>query len=148
VGVCVHLPKKGRPAARVVVLDGAWGSASEHDRFDLTSNKQDIGTILHDLASGLRSHLSGMNADRVVVRRADMQKVSSKYDGPRIRLLAEGALAAAARSEVNDVLVLAGKDLAQRSPAASKDDLDAEAAAQVPGSPVEAAAAALSGLVA
>lgn len=141
------MPKKGRPAARVVVLDGSWGSATEHERFDLTSNKQDIGTILHDLASGLKSRLSALKADRVVVRRADMARVPSNLDGPRLRLLAEGALASAARSEVADVVVLAGKDLAQRSPAASKNDLDAEAAAQAPGSPVEAAAAALAGLV-
>lgn len=147
VGVCVHIPKKGRPAARVVVLDGAWGSATEHERFELTSNRQDIGTILHDLASGLKSRLSPLKADRVVVRRADMARVPSNRDGPRLRLLAEGALAAAARSEVTDVVVLAGKDLAQRSLAASKNDLDAEAATQVPGSPVEAAAAALAGLV-
>src|SRR4051812_15988128 len=97
VGVCVHLPKKGRPAARAAVLDGAWGSASEHAGFDLTSNEQDIANILHDLASGLRSHLSGMNADRVVIRRADMPQRPNNNEGPRLRLLAEGALAAAAR---------------------------------------------------
>jgi hypothetical protein len=145
--VSVHLPKKGRPAARVVVLDGSWGAAFEHAHFDLTSNKQDIATILHDLASGLRSQLSGLKADRVVVRRADLPKKPNNNEGPRLRLLAEGALASAARDQVSDVLVLPGKDLAQRSPAPSKADLDSEAATQVPGSPVEAAAAALSGLV-
>src|SRR4051812_46480110 len=147
VGVCVHLAKKGRPAARVVLLDGTWGAAAEHARFDLTSNKQDIATILHDLATGLRSLLSGMHADCVVIRRADKPKKPSNLDGSRLRLLAEGALASAARDEVADVLILPGKDLAQRSPATSKDDLESEAEKQVPGGPVEATAAALSGLV-
>jgi hypothetical protein len=145
VGVCVRIPSKGRPAAQVVVLDGAWGSAKEQEHFELTSNKDDLATVLHELASALRSHLTGLDADRVVIRRADLQ-VASRKEGPRIRLLAEGALAGAARAEVTDVLMLTGKDLAARSPSKSKDDLDAEAAAQVPRSPVEAAAAALAGL--
>jgi len=146
VGVCVHLPRRGRPAARVVVGVGAWNAASEEETFELTSNKDDTATVLHELASGLRSHLSGLSADRVVIRRADRQRVASNADGPRVRLLAEGALAAAARSEVTDVVVLPGKDLADRTPAQSKDDLDAEAARQLPSAPVEAAAAALAGL--
>jgi hypothetical protein len=138
---------KSRPAARVVVLDGAWGSATEIQRFDLTSSTDDLATILHDLGSGLRSHLSGLGADRVVIRRADLPAVASKREGPRVRLLAEGALAGAARDEINDVLVLPGKDLGGRTPAGSKAGLDAEAALLVQASHVEAAAAALSGLV-
>lgn len=145
-GVCVQLAARGRPTAHVVVLEGAWGSASEHQRFELTSNKDDMATILYELASGLGSHLAGLAADRVVIRRADTPAVASKKEGPRLRLLAEGALTGAARSRVNDVIVMTGKDLAARTRADSKADLDAEARRQVPGAPVEAAAAALVGL--
>lgn len=147
VGVCVHIPTKGRPAARVVVLDGSWGTATVIDSFDLTSSKDDLATVLYDLARGLRSHLSGLGADRVVIRRADVGKVASRHEGPRLRLLAEGALAEAARDEVEDVLVLPGKDLATRSPAQSKADLDGEAKKLVGTDTFEAAGAALSGLV-
>jgi hypothetical protein len=146
VGVCVHMASKGRPSADVVVAEGSWGSAVEIERFELTSNKQELATIFYELASGLRSHLAGLHADRVVIRRADVPTRASKKEGPRLRLLAEGALVGAARAEVEDVLVLTGKELAARSPTASKDDLDAEAERQLAGSPVEAAAAALAGL--
>ena len=141
----MHIPRKNRPAASVVVLSGNWGSPVEVDHFELTSNKDDLPTLLHELGSGLRSHLSGLAADRVVIRRADVQ-VASRKEGPRLRLLAEGAMAGAARSEVRDVILLPGKDLAAKSPATSKDDLDTQAAGRVPNSPVEAAAAALVGL--
>ena len=140
------MASKGRPAAHVVLLDGAWGAVTEGPSIELTSNKDDLATILHDLGSGLTSYLSGANADRVVVRRADQAKVASNREGPRLRLLAEGALVGAARSQVNDVLVLSGKELADRCRAASKADLDSAAASQAPGSAKEAAAAALSGL--
>jgi hypothetical protein len=146
VGVAVHVPRKGRPEARVIVVDGAWGAASEHGSFELTSNKGDLATILYDLASGLRSHLSGLGAARVVIRQADFQKAAASKDGTRLRLIAEGALAAAARGQVNEVFLLSGKDLADRTPAQSKDDLDAEAARQLPDAPVGAAAAGLAGL--
>src|SRR3954451_16984153 len=104
VGVSVHLPSRGRQSARVVVLEGAWGSPSELQSFELTSNNQDLPTILHDLGSGLRSHLTGHGADRVVIRRADTQ-VASRKEGPRVRLLAEGALTGAARATVTDVFL-------------------------------------------
>jgi hypothetical protein len=146
VGVCVHMSTKGRPAAHIVDADGSWGAVTDTQSFELTSNKQDLATILYELASGLRSHLAGVRADRVVIRRADYFKISSRHEGPRLRLLAEGALAGAARGEVEDVLVLTGKELADRSRATSKDNLEAEAARQMPGCPREAATAALSGL--
>lgn len=146
VGVHVTMARKGRPTASVVVVDGGWGSASLVQQFDLTSNTDDFATVLHELGSSLRSHLSGLAADRVLIRRADVARVPSNKEGPRLRLLAEGALTAAARAEVEEVHALTGKELADRSPASSKADLDSEAAQQVPGSPIEAAAAALVGL--
>lgn len=123
VGVCVNLPSKRRPTARVITFDGDWREPTEVQRLELTSTKGDLATVLLDLAKGLRSHLSGVRPDRVIIRRADVGR-PSKADGPKIRLLAEGALAAAAREEVDNVFVLTGKELADRSPASSKPDLD------------------------
>jgi len=146
VGVVVRLRSKGRPAAHVAVLEGSWASPIQLDSFDLTSVHTDIATQLSDLAAGLSSHLSGLNADRVVIRRADRPQHASNAEGPRVRLLAEGALAAAAKIAVDDVIVLSGKDLAARSPASSRDALDAHAVSALPGTQVEAAAAGLAGL--
>lgn len=146
-GIAVHLPKKGRPAADVVILDGDWSSPQPVSTFALTSSHDDTATQLFDLASGLRSRLKGTGVDRVVVRRADRPRKASNKDGPRLRLLAEGALAAAARTEVEDVIVMPGRDLASGTPAGSKAALADEAEQRLTGQPAEAAEAALSGLV-
>ena len=147
VGICVRLPRRGRPTAEAVVLDGCWEAPTPHAQFELTSAKDDLPTLLHDLAAGLVSQLAGLNVDRVAIRRADQPARASNREGPRIRLLAEGALASAARSKVRDVLLRSGRDLAARSPAGTKAQLDAYATRSAPGTPTEAAAAALSGLV-
>lgn len=146
VGVVVHLARKSRPAALVAVLEGAWGAASLSERFELTSSNEEVPTILFDLATGLRSYLSGAQADRVVIRRADQPPRPSNREGPRLRLLAEGALAAAARVDVTDVLLMNGKALAERTPAGSKASLTAQAAQDVPQVQSEAVEAALCGL--
>jgi hypothetical protein len=146
-GIAVHLPKKGRPTARAVLLDGTWDSPNLVTTFELTSSQDDVATQLHVLATGLRSRVVGLKPNRVVIRRADYSKFASNAEGPRLRLLAEGALAAAARGEVPDVLVMPARDLVGRTPAGSKDDLDQEGAKTVAGANSEAAAAALAGLV-
>lgn len=145
-GIAVRMTGKGRPTARVVVVDGDWAKPAPVDAFELTSTDDDNPTQLAALASGLRSRIKGLAPDRVLVRRADLPRVASNKEGPRLRLLAEGALVASAREEVSDVLLLTGKDLAARSPAASKADMDAHAGSLLPSENVEAAAAALVGL--
>jgi hypothetical protein len=145
-GVAVHFPSKGRPAASAVLVDGTWGAPNTLDTFELTSAATDLPSQLRDLADGLRSRLKGLAPNRVVIRRADYAPASNK-PGPRLRLLAEGALAAAARAEVTEVVLLEGKDLAAKSPARNKADLDQHAAAVLPNTPKEAGAAALAGLV-
>jgi hypothetical protein len=137
---------KQRPTAHVVVLEGGWGSPSVVEAFDLTSAEEDKPTQLTRLAAGLRSRAKGLRPDRVIIRRADYFRVASSAEGPRMRLLAEGALTAAAKEVVDDVLLLTGKDTAALSPAASKADLEQHADAVLPDLYVEAAAAALAGL--
>jgi hypothetical protein len=146
-GIAVHIPSKGRPAADVIVIEGAWGSPAVVTSFKLTSTHDDLPTLLQDLSGGLSSRLSGLAVDRVVVRRADKPTRPSNYEGPRTRLLAEGAITSTAKAVVDDVLLADGKTLGGRCPAGSKAALETEASSQLPGEQVDAAAAALSGLV-
>ena len=146
IGLCVRMAKKGRPAAHAVVVEGTFDAPVHIDQFELSSMEHEVATQLRDLASGLRSRIAGLKPDRVVIRRADLARVASNKEGPRLRLLAEGALAAGARDEISDVVVLTGRDLGVRA-AVSKGDLDTAAAHKLPGLPPEAAAAALVGLV-
>ena len=145
-GIAVQMTAKGRPTARVVVVEGNWAGPTLFDSFDLTSTDDDLPTLLATLGAGLRARVKGLSPDQVVLRRADLPAVASKKEGPRVRLLAEGALAACARDEVSAVVLLTGKDLAARSPAASKADMDAHAEKVLPGENVEASSAALVGL--
>jgi hypothetical protein len=123
-GICVHFPKTGRPAAHVIVLEGSWEQPTVERSFNLTSSRTDLATILSDLGKSIESHFSGLAIDRAVVRRADFQRSQGAADGPKIRLLAEGTLTAFAKSHVEDVFVLTGKELTDRSPATSKAALD------------------------
>ena len=128
-----------------MLAEGTQTSPALIEVFDLTSTNDGVPDQLRDLATGLRSRLVGLKPDRVVVRRADIPPKPSKHEGPRLRLLAEGALTAAARDEVGDVLIGTGKELAARVPM-KKAALEAHAEAALSGAPVEAAAAALAGL--
>lgn len=140
------MPSKKRPSARLVALDGTWGVAVVTKSFELASSTDDVATQLVDLTRGLRSYLSGASADIVVLRRADQSPIGSRAEGPRRRLLAEGALIAGAREEVEKVLVKTGKELAEASPATNKAALDRHAEAVAPGEECQAVAAALVGL--
>src|SRR4051794_18948522 len=94
-GIAVGLEKKGRPTAHCTLIEGSVTTPVLVEAFALTSTNDGLPEVLADLASGLRSRLSGIRPDRVVIRRADVSQHPSKKEGPRIRLLAEGALAAA-----------------------------------------------------
>ena len=146
VGVAVHMTTKGRPAARCVVVEGTYANRQVVEEFELTSAPNlDIATQLRDLAGGLNSRLAGLKPDRLVVRTADFARATTK-EGPRLRLMAEGALASAARELVGVVVVANGKALAERAHEPSKAALDALGAAASTEAP-EATAAAFAGLV-
>lgn len=140
------MSSKKRPCASIVTLDGTWAAATVTDSFELTSGQDDLARQMLDLSRGLRSYLSGANAERVVVRRADQPPKASNAEGPRRRLLAEGALIAAAREEVETVIVNSGKELADCSPATNKAALDNHAKSTAPREEHQAVAAALVGL--
>lgn len=108
-GISVDVPSRGRPTTRLVVLDGSSGVTIETAE-TFTSDDVDLATQLHDMAEALRSRLHGLQVVRAVVRRADRPPRASNTEGPRLRLLMEGAVASAARSVVVYTRVGTGKD--------------------------------------
>lgn len=147
IGVCVRLTTKKRPTANVVVLEGTYVAPAVVETFELTSREGPVPIQLADLHNNLRSRLSGLKPDRVLVRRADHPFKPSNQEGPRLRLLAEGALVSAACAESDDVTLANGKDLATRAGAKDKATLDAAGAALASGHEANACAAALAGLI-
>jgi hypothetical protein len=150
VGVAVDAGKPKRPAARIVVTDNASGVATIEEVLDFSGDDVDLPTQLHYAAEALRSHLKGVGADRVVVRRADRAAVASQTDGPKNRLLMEGALTSAAKSVVPDTRLGTGSDTGKWF-GSSKATVDAAAEALLESSGqhkryLEATSAALAGL--
>jgi hypothetical protein len=146
----VELASPKRPSVRVVVLDDATGAPMVVKTEDIPSAAVDIVEQLSHAGKTVESRLQGLQVDRVVVRRADFSKKARNTEGPRIRLLVEGAVTAAARNVNVETRLAPGKDIADGC-SMKKDDLDAEAK-QLIGSAgehkkySEAAAATLAGL--
>lgn len=149
-GISVEITARGRPMTRLAVLDDVSGSPAIDNVADFPSDDVDLATQLHDGAEAVRSRLTGLGVDRVVVRRADRPPRPSNQEGPRTRLLMEGAVVSAARSVVIDTRVGTGRDTGAWF-GSTKAGVDAAATAllQAQGQPrpyTEAAAAALAGL--
>jgi hypothetical protein len=149
-GIAVEVPSRGRPTARLVVLDDSSGTLQIENIADFPADDTDHATQLHDMAEAIRSRLTGLAVDRVVVRRADRPPVPSHAEGPKLRLLAEGAVVSAARSVVVDTRVGTGKETGQWF-GSNKEGVDAAAknlltAAARPAIYIEATSAALAAL--
>lgn len=156
-GLAVDVRASSRPACTVVILDDDTGSIVLSTYFEITSADEDLATQLRHLHDSVESRLLGIaNLDRAVVRRADTPPRPSNQEGPRLRLLAEGAVISAVRGVVANTTVGAGLDLG-RWHQTSKREVDASAASIVSQScngltatasakVVQAAAAAIAGL--
>ena len=145
IGVRVRMKKihgNSCPTAEVAVLTGTRKTADVVEEFVLAPQGADLAARIGDLGSAFANRVNGLNPDIVVVRRADRPAHSSNREGPRERLIAEGALVHAAVSCGKMVLLLSGRDLAARTKI-SKDSLDAEGAALGGGKYYESVAAAL-----
>jgi hypothetical protein len=101
-----------RPRAAVAVIEGTKGSPQLIELFAVTTSEDDLPSQLHDLARAFENRLVGLGADRVLIRRADTPPKPSNAEGPRTRLLVEGALASAARSHVAGTRLMNGRDAA------------------------------------
>ena len=148
-GLAVDVPAPNRPATRVVVIDSSDPSrVMASDTF--SGDDVELAIQLHDAAEAVRSRLQGLQVDRVVVRRADRPPRASNLEGPRLRLLTEGAVTAAARSVIVHTTIGTGKDTGAWH-GTNKSTVDAAAAAILTAAGLsdaylEAAAAALAGL--
>jgi hypothetical protein len=154
-GLAVELPKAGRPALRAVLLeDGLPPTAvptladiSVAETFEVPTSDDDRAVQLMDLAEAVSGRIRTLHPDLVVVRRADQPPRASNAEGPRVRLLATGAVTAAARLLVVRTTLRTGKECGAAY-GGGKNSVDTDAATLVGGTLVAAAAAALSGLVA
>ena len=109
-GLCVELPTRARPLVRLVVIDDVSGTPAIVACEPYPGQDADLATQLHNAAEAVRSRLTAFGVDRVVLRRADRPPRPTNEDGPRVRLLVEGAVASAARSVVFDTRIGTGKD--------------------------------------
>jgi hypothetical protein len=120
-GLCVRISTKKRPTADVVVLDGTHAVPTVVDVFELTTNVDPVPKQLADLHNNLKSRIVGLRPSRVVVRRADYSGRPTSQEGPKLRLLAEGALVAAACAECDEVILATGKEPTRPSAADGPD---------------------------
>ncbi|MDZ7917221.1 MAG: hypothetical protein U5O16_36240 [Rhodococcus sp. (in: high G+C Gram-positive bacteria)] len=86
----------------------------------------DLPSALRDLHAAVASTLLALPAHAVVVRRMDPSPRSTLRTATYDRLLAEGAILAAARESVADVLHLSGAEIGKRV-GLSKDEANARA---------------------
>lgn len=151
VGIAVKMETEGRPTARGVVIDSGSNPPAIVDSFAFTGDDVEFTRQLFELSQATRSRIAALSPDRVVVCRADFPPAGSRRPGPKLRLLAEGAIAAAAREAAPATYLATGKDIGEWD-CTSKDEVRAKAKAmvQASGMPlkwVEAAAAAIGALV-
>ncbi len=150
-GLAVAILPNKRPALRTVVVDDAGGAPTVAECFDIPASDEPLAAQLHSLARAADSRArSAGQIHRVVVRRADVPPRASNAEGPKLRLLAEGAVIAAVRDVVPAVDVGTGKDIG-RWHGSNKQGADGAASAVLAPAGrdskyVDAAAAALAGL--
>jgi hypothetical protein len=125
-GIAVKIATAGRPTVHLVVADDSSGSPSLSDAQEITSDHTDLPEQLHDAAESVRSRLKALRIERVAVRRADRATKASNKEGPRLRLLMEGAVTSAARGEVIDTHIGTGKDTGAWY-GSNKETVDSEA---------------------
>lgn len=140
----------GRPVVRVVVLDDHatvpldLSVVEVVDVFEIKSDQPDLATVLGEASKAVGGRLRSISPDRVVVRRAETPARPSNTEGPRKRLLVEGAVVGAAYQVLHEVVIRSGRDCGAAY-GKKKDDMDADARSLVEPRYVEAASAALSG---
>ena len=154
VGLAVDMPKPARPVVHFVIFDDPHGpgdaavlaDVTHFDAFDLKTAEPEWSDIAYQYFQDVSARVSTVAPDIVVIRRAGVYKRGRIGDGPRLRLVVEGAVTAAARSHVPNTHLRTGADCATRY-GASQDVLDADGAALANHkNSAAAAAAALSGL--
>ena len=153
-GLAVSINGK-RSTVSAVVLDDHAAAGDPFDpnmmtvesSFEVKGDQPDAAVHLGDAAKAVGGRVSSLRPDVVVVRRADRPARPSNQEGPRLRLLVEGAITAAARNVVPNTHLRNGKDCGAAF-GGTKESLDREADRIHGGKFGEATAAAMSGLAA
>ncbi len=154
-GLAIDMPARNRPALRAVLLSDPHppgttpllADVTVVETFELPTADDDRATQLRDLAETASARIRTLSPDMVVIRRADWSNRTGKQEGPRIRLMATGAVAAAARLLVVRTTIRDGKECGEAY-GANKETVNADASTLVNNRLREAAAAALAGLIA
>ena len=81
-----------------VVTRSQAGEILLKEAFELVPRGDSLAGMLGDLGMAFANRVRGLNPDAVVVRRAEQPVKPSNTEGPKQRLLAEGALVHAAAS--------------------------------------------------
>lgn len=151
-GLAVSVNGNRATVAAVLLNDGAppgdpfdRSNITVEDSFEIKADQMDRAVQLGDAAKNISGRLRSLQPDVVVVRRADRPLKPSNQEGPRLRLLMEGAITAAAHEVIANTRIRNGKDCGAAYQA-TKDLLDREASVVHGGKFKEATAAALSGL--
>lgn len=149
------MPSRGRPVVRVTVLDdphplthtAVLADVSMFDKFDLTTAEDDWARMASQFFQETSGRVSTLAPDVVVVRRADVYMRGRIGDGPRLRLVVEGAITAAAAAHVaSNTHLRTGTECGTRY-GQDKSVMDADGLAlATKKSHAESAGAALSGL--
>lgn len=154
-GLTVDMPNPGRPVVRAVVLEDALEAShrpaltdvSLIDEFDLKTAESAWARIAIQYFQDVSGRVSTLAPDVVVVRRADLFTKGRLGDGPRLRLVVEGAITAAAATHVASTHLRTGEECARRCGMA-KATMDADGRSLVSTrTREEAAGAALCGLI-
>lgn len=111
IGLAVAMQGDSKATVYGIVLAGGSGSPGVIDKFEITNDDADLATRLYDMAESVRTRVDSLGPEVVVIRRADFAQMPRRGDAPKIRLLAEGALASAARSRCEETFLATGKDL-------------------------------------
>ena len=155
-GLTVALPTPKRPVVRAVLLRDPFDAdeippvadVTLAEEFELTSPEEDWARLASDYFQAVSGRVSTLKPDIVIVRRADMPRRPNNLDGPRLRLVVEGAISAAAYRHVANSHLRTGLACATAY-GQHKDIMDAAGRALVQRTNrAEAAGAALSGLIA
>lgn len=126
-GISVAMASRQRPTAYLVILDDSSGKEVIEANQAFPADDVDLATQLHDTAKAVRSRLEGLAVERVIVRRADRPPSANNTEGPRLRLLMEGAVTSAARGVVMETMLGTGVDTGTWF-GARKADVDAASA--------------------
>lgn len=153
-GLTVTVPTPTRPVVRAVLLDDGLtrsqiptlANVTAVDEFDLTTTHTEWAALCSQFSVDVSARVSTLAPDVVVVRRADFHRSRGNSDGPRLRLVVEGAVSASAFAHVANTHLRMGVTCADRY-GTNKDAMDLDGKSLVVhANRAEAAGAALSGL--